>query len=73
MSVRYIRQEPFINDYGIYVPEKECVPEGCACMYNCLITRELFVEAYNKWIKGEPDVCCNPFIGEDDADDWSED
>lgn len=69
MSVRYIRQEPYINDYGIFVPEKPCVPEGCACVYNCLITREMFVEAYNKWIKNDS----YGFIGEDDADDWSED
>jgi hypothetical protein len=68
MGVRYVRQEPHINDYGIFVPTKPCVPEGCACEYNCLITKEMFIEAYNKWIKND-----NPFYGEDDADCWSED
>lgn len=69
MSVRYVRQEPYVNDYGIFVPEKSCVPEGCTSVFNCLITKEMFVEAYNKWIKGDYD----PFYGEDDADCWSDD
>ena len=55
-SIRYIAGriaplEPvkaFVDDEGIYIP--------CASnpkYHTCLITKELFVEAYNKWIKGE--------------------
>ncbi len=38
----------YVDDDGIYVP--------CAYdfrLHKMLISRELFVEAYNKWIKGE--------------------
>ena len=49
----YIKQEPYVNDKGIYVPLDEYVQEGRATNYKCIITKELFVEAYNKWIKGE--------------------
>lgn len=54
----------FVGDDGIYVP-------NCANprYHMVLISRELFVEAYNKWIKNSN----YGFIGEDDADDWSED
>ena len=48
---KYIKQEPYINDTGIWIPTEEYVPEGCtSSTYKCLITKELFVEAFNKWI-----------------------
>lgn len=59
--------KPFVGDDGIYVPS----------LYNphchqCLITRELFVEAYNKWIK-EPKPNRRHFVfGEDTAEEWCE-
>ena len=49
----YIKQEPYVDDNAIYVPCEAYVPEGCASNYKAIITKELFVEAYNKWIKGE--------------------
>ena len=55
----------YVDDYGIYIPSRHD--------YRChelLISKELFVEAYNKWIKN---ANSNPFTGQDDADDWSED
>jgi hypothetical protein len=70
MSGRYIKQQPYVGDDGIYMPVHEYVPEGTASMYTCVMTKEMFVEAYNKWIKGEPDVCTNPFVGQDDVDCW---
>ena len=57
--------KPYVDDRGVYVPSRHD--------YRChelLISRELFVEAYNKWIKNDN---YNPFAGTDDADDWSED
>jgi hypothetical protein len=69
MSGRYIKQEPYVDNYGIYVPTNEYVPEGCASMYRCVMTKEMFVDAYNKWIKHSS----YGFTGHDDADDWSED
>lgn len=55
----------YVDDYGIYVPSRH----DYRC-YELLISKKLFVEAYNKWIKNADN---NPFIGQDDADDWSED
>lgn len=66
---RYIKQEPFVDEHGIYVPVDEYVHEGCQSQYRCILTREMFVQAYNKWINENSD----PFVGEDTADDWSED
>ena len=50
---RYIIQNPYVGEDGIYVPCEEYVPEGCACNYKCILTKEMFIEAYNKWIKDE--------------------
>ena len=37
-----------------------------------IIPKEIFVEAYNQWIKGKTtNYTC--WYGEDNADDWSED
>ena len=40
--------EPFVDDDGIYIPD----PFN-PIYHSLLISKELFVEAYNKWIKGE--------------------
>lgn len=48
--VTYIKQEPYIDNTGIWIPVQEYVPEGYASTYKCLITKELFIEAFNKWI-----------------------
>lgn len=47
---KYIKQEPYIDDEGIWIPVQEYIPEGCVSTYRCLITKELFVEAFNKWL-----------------------
>lgn len=57
----------FVGDDGIYVPSRHD--------FRCpelLITKELFVEAYNKWIKEEQNRNCRMY-DKDDADCWSED
>ena len=38
-----------------------------------VIPKEVFIEAYNKWIVGEKKVLSDPFYGEDNADDWCDD
>lgn len=48
---KYVKQFPFVDDEGIYVPISEYAPEGCASNYRCVMTKDMFVEAYNKWIK----------------------
>jgi hypothetical protein len=55
----------FVDDDGIYIPSRYD--------YRChelLISKELFVEAYNKWIKCDEN---NQYLGcDDDADCWCE-
>lgn len=48
-----VKQEPRIDDKGIWMPVHEYVPENMVSAYRLLISKEMFIEAYNKWIKGE--------------------
>lgn len=56
--------EPYVDNEGIYVPS-DIDPR----FHKLVISRELFVEAYNKWIKNDG---FDPFVGQDTADDWCE-
>lgn len=47
----YIKQHPYVWEDGIYVPCEDYVEEGCVSAYKCILTKEMFVEAYDKWIK----------------------
>ena len=49
----YIKQEPYVDDDGIWIPYEEYVFDGCAGDYRLVMSKDMFVEAYNKWIKGE--------------------
>lgn len=49
--VEYVKQYPYVDDEGIFVPIYEYAPEGIESNYRMIISKELFVEAYNKWIK----------------------
>ena len=49
----YIKQEPYVDDDGIWIPYEEYAPQGCASEYRLVMSKDMFVEAYNKWIKGE--------------------
>ena len=51
-QVNYVKQEPYVGEDGIYVPVEEYVREGTMGLYRNIITKELFIEAYNKWIRG---------------------
>lgn len=50
--VEYVEKKPIINDIGIFMPCEKFVPKGIECDYNLVMTKEIFIEAYNKWIKG---------------------
>lgn len=57
MSGYYTKQKPYIDDYGIYVPEQTYVPQGTCGSYKCVMTKEMFIEAYDRWIKRyDPDA-----------------
>lgn len=49
----YIKVSPYVGDDGIYAPINLYVLEGTNAMYRMVISKEMFIEAYNKWIKGE--------------------
>lgn len=49
----YIKQGPRIDEDGIWEPCDEYVPEGCESNYRLIMSKEMFIEAYNKYIKGE--------------------
>ena len=49
----WVKNEPHINDDGIWIPAQSHTPSGTLPVYHLLIPKELFIEAYNKWIKGE--------------------
>ena len=51
--VEYVLHHPYVDDDGIYVPSQHYVQKGFAPQYRMLIPKDLFIEAYNKWIKGE--------------------
>lgn len=52
LTKTYKRNDPYVGDDAIYVPLQEYTPLGTSSNYRMLITKELFIEAYNKWIKG---------------------
>ena len=49
----YVKCDPFVGEDGIYMPCEEYVPDYCNPLYRMVLSKEMFVEAYNKWIKGE--------------------
>ena len=44
---------PYVDDEGIWYPVDEYTPEWADTSYKLLISKDMFIEAYNKWIKGE--------------------
>lgn len=50
-SEEYVKQYPYVDDTGIWVPIEEYVPKGCASNYRLVMTKEMFIEAYNKYIE----------------------
>lgn len=52
----YMKQYPYVDDTGIYAPCEEYAREGTASNYKLVISKEMFIEAYIKWIKGAENV-----------------
>ena len=52
LEPKYVKQHPRVDDDGIYMPINEYVLEGTGSYYKLVMTKEMFVEAYNKWMKG---------------------
>ena len=47
------RTEPYVGEDAIYIPCNEYVYEGTETMYQQLITKELFQEAFKEYIVKE--------------------
>lgn len=47
---KYIKLEPYVDEEAIHIPAVPYAVEGNVAPYKVLITKDLFVEAYNKWI-----------------------
>ena len=47
----YTENFPYVGEDAIYVPYQPITPNGIASNYKVLLTKEMFIEAYNKWIK----------------------
>jgi hypothetical protein len=71
MDEIWIKQEPYVDERCMWMPVNEYVKKGSASTYRCVMTREMFIEAYNKWIKNANTSkydCL--FRHEDSIDDW---
>lgn len=47
-----IKCNPKVTDDGIYVPVYDYQYDSEKPLYKLLISKEVFIEAYNRWIKG---------------------
>ena len=51
----WVPSHPYVGADGIYVPVYPYVREDEPPLYKLLLSRDMFVEAYNMWIKGAED------------------
>ena len=51
MEKKYIKQKPYVDDTGYYVPMVAYCEEGTASTYQCAITKEDFIKCYTTWIE----------------------
>ena len=49
----WVKQEPYVTDDGYYTPVNAYALSGGASMYRLTISREHFIECYNRWVKEE--------------------
>ena len=53
--VRYVKQDPYVGEDGIYVPIEDYVREGTTSLYRNIITKELFM-ARTMHIRQDPRI-----------------
>lgn len=51
--VTWERTKPKIDDEGIWEPKVDFVPIGRTPDYRLTIPKDVFIEAYNRWIRGD--------------------
>ncbi|MBQ6536825.1 MAG: hypothetical protein IJI40_08640 [Firmicutes bacterium] len=51
----WLKAEPLIDDEGIFIPEKVYYRASSGCQYRLIMTREMFREAWRRYIKEDQD------------------
>ena len=51
----YVMTHPFVDNEGIWMPVSSYVREDEFPAYRLVVPKEIFIEAYNMWIKGADD------------------
>ena len=51
----WFKTQSKIDDEGIWMPVNDFVPEGCETGYKLVVPKDIFIEAYNRWIKEKED------------------
>ena len=71
----YIEQKPYVDDKAIWAPDRHFILEGSPRHYHSIISKEMFLEAYDKWVvpreanqvkseHNETKIAVCPFCGE---------
>ena len=50
---KWVKNEPIVTEEGIYIPVHPYTIEGEVSKYQLVMTKEMFQEAYRKYIVGE--------------------
>lgn len=53
LAQEWVQNKPYIDDEGLNVPLNQYSLKGTMSCYKQLISKELFIEMYHRWIKGE--------------------
>lgn len=71
----YIEQKPYVDDKAIWAPDRHFILEGSPSHYHPIISKEMFCEAYDKWVapreanrveskQNETKIAVCPFCGQ---------
>ena len=50
MITKYVKNNSYVDDKGIFIPVKAYTPEGCASDYQMIMSKKDFIRAYVKFI-----------------------
>ena len=58
MSEKWVKNEPLVNNEGIFIPVHPYSRDGEATAYQLIMTKEMFQEAYRRFIIEERNKPC---------------
>ena len=50
MVTKYVKNESYVDDKGIFIPLQAYTPEGCTSAYQMTMSKKDFIKAYVKFI-----------------------